>query len=57
MIKGVTLFLIVMVVMAIFFRHRVTDRLVGPGRCPKCGRHRIGKAPCPCGGTGRKDKA
>lgn len=52
MVKAVTLFLIAMAVMAIFFRHRV-PRLGKPARCPACGRPRIGKAPCPCGGKGK----
>lgn len=49
-IKIVSLFLIGMVVLAMFGRLR----LPGVGRltskkCPKCGRYRIGSGPCDCG--------
>ncbi len=53
-IKIVTLFLIGMVVLAMFGRLRLpgADRLKGRlsnRRCPSCGRFRIGRGPCPCG--------
>jgi hypothetical protein len=47
--KIVTLFLVGMGVLAMF------GKLTYPGKkrlqsakCPKCGRYRIGKGPCPC---------
>ncbi|MBN2905360.1 MAG: hypothetical protein JXJ18_01475 [Rhodobacteraceae bacterium] len=55
-IKIVSLFLIGMMALAMFGRLR----LPGPGgrkitlgrakadKCPRCGRHKIGKGPCPC---------
>ena len=49
-VKVISLFLIGMAVLAMFGRLRfpkVTRRK--PGKCPKCGRPRIGKGPCPCG--------
>ncbi len=55
-IKIATLFLIGMAVLAMFGKLRVPKLPKMPGRprlssakCPKCGRHRIGKGPCPCG--------
>ncbi|TCP21370.1 hypothetical protein [Rhodovulum adriaticum] len=54
-VKIVTLFLIAMAVLAMFGRLRLpkprrpaalTRR---PAKCPHCGRHRIGRGPCPCG--------
>ncbi|GGB05590.1 hypothetical protein [Allosediminivita pacifica] len=55
-VKIVLLFLIAMGVMAMFGRLRMpkidlTRRKTG--RCPGCGRHRIGKGPCPCGNDKR----
>ncbi|MGV6850320.1 MAG: hypothetical protein ACWA5A_18255 [Marinibacterium sp.] len=51
-VKIVTLFLIVIAVLAMFGRLKLRlpgrDRLAR-GTCPHCGRHRIGKGPCPCG--------
>ena len=53
MLKIVTLFLVVIVVLALFSRWRIgPDRLSGPGKplkCPKCQRFLIGKGPCDCG--------
>ncbi|GAA6163682.1 hypothetical protein NBRC116590_13860 [Pelagimonas sp. KU-00592-HH] len=47
--KIVTLFLVGMAVLAMF------GKLTYPGKkrlqsakCPKCGRYKIGKGPCPC---------
>jgi hypothetical protein len=52
MTKIVTIFLIVIALLAIFGRLRI-PRLPGMGRiattCPSCGRHQIGRGPCPCG--------
>ena len=52
-VKIVTIFLIVIAVLAMFGRLRL--RLPGLDRraqakCPRCGRHKIGKGPCPCEG-------
>nr|WP_237072575.1 hypothetical protein [Pseudaestuariivita rosea] len=54
LIKAVTLFLVVIIILAIFGKLRFPgqDRLRS-ARCPSCGRFRIGKGPCPCG-KGRK---
>ncbi|WP_170301205.1 hypothetical protein [Frigidibacter albus] len=46
MVKIVTLFLIVMVVLAMFGAFRIKR---GVRRCPACGRARIGPGPCGCG--------
>ena len=53
-IKIVSLFLIAMVVLAMFGRLRFpgVGRLEA-GKCPSCGRYRIGKGPCPCQKGGR----
>lgn len=53
MVKIVSLFLIAMVVMAIFFRNRIPGRRMRPAKCPACGRPLIGRGPCPCGGKGK----
>lgn len=49
-IKAVMLFLIGMLVLAMFGRLRLpgADRLRSR-KCRKCGRFKIGKGPCPCG--------
>lgn len=58
-VKIVFLFLAFMAVLAIFGRLRVPgSKTLGRLRkgalearkCPSCGRYRIGKDPCPCGG-------
>ena len=51
-LKIVTLFLIVMAVMAMFGRLRFPgqERLRN-AKCPDCGRFRIGRGPCACKGT------
>jgi hypothetical protein len=51
LVKGITLFLIGMGVLAMFGKWRFPgqDRLAN-AKCPKCGRYRIGKGPCKCGG-------
>jgi len=49
-IKVVFLFLIGMVVLAMFGRLRFPgQRRLQSHKCPKCGRYRIGKGPCDCG--------
>lgn len=52
LIKAVTLFLIVIAVLAMFGKVRWIlpwrPRLEA-GKCTSCGRPRIGKAKCPCG--------
>jgi hypothetical protein len=45
-IKIVSLFLIGMVVLAMFGRLRVGKR---PERCRSCGAPLVGRGPCPCG--------
>jgi len=55
MVKIVSLFLIGMLVLAMFGRLRAPRiRRLGTSRCPSCKRFRIGRGPCPCGhkGTG-----
>lgn len=53
-IKIVTLFLVAMVVLAMFGKLRLPGgRHLTSGRCPSCGRFRIGKGPCSCGRGGR----
>ena len=49
MIKIVSLFLIAMLVLALFGRLRLPglDKL-DKKKCPRCGRYRIGKGPCDC---------
>ena len=52
-LKIVTLFLIVMAVMAMFGRLRFPGqerlRRMTSKKCRACGRPRIGSGPCPCG--------
>jgi hypothetical protein len=57
-LKVVALFLVVMAVLAMFGKLRMPrlpgrDRLAS-ARCPRCGRFRIGKSGCGCGGKGGK---
>jgi hypothetical protein len=53
MISIVGLFLVGMVALAIMGRLRRPGGKPGArGKCPACGRHRIGKGPCPCGKAG-----
>ncbi|MGB8624033.1 MAG: hypothetical protein WCD16_14560 [Paracoccaceae bacterium] len=53
-IKIVSLFLIGMLVLAMFGRLRLPGpggkplNLSKPGKCPHCGRYKLGKGPCPC---------
>lgn len=55
LIKAVLIFLAVMAGMAMLFKHLKPGKksLAAPLRCPSCGRHRIGKGPCPCGAGGK----
>lgn len=53
MVKIITLFLLAMAVMAIFFRNRIPHNLSRNQKCRSCGRPRIGKGPCPCGADGK----
>jgi hypothetical protein len=48
-VKGITLLLVFLAVLAVFGRLRFPgrDRLASV-TCPTCGRYRIGKGPCPC---------
>ena len=51
LVKVVVLFLLAMAVLAmvgnLLFPGTLKRRLL-PGRCPKCGRPKIGTGPCPC---------
>lgn len=50
MVKIVSLFLIGMLVLAMFGRLRFPGQdLLSRRKCSACGRYRIGKGPCPCG--------
>ncbi len=49
MIKIVTLFLIVIVALAVFGRLRFLRHGARGAKCQACGRPRIGKGPCACG--------
>ncbi|MCB2111021.1 MAG: hypothetical protein H6895_13700 [Defluviimonas sp.] len=51
MVKVVTLFLIGMLVLALFGRLRMPGRH-RKARCPSCGRPLIGPGPCGCGARG-----
>jgi hypothetical protein len=48
-VKIVILFLVFMGVMAMFGKLRFPgQQQLAKAKCPKCGRFRIGKGPCPC---------
>ncbi|MGR3363165.1 MAG: hypothetical protein ACU0CY_03200 [Maritimibacter harenae] len=50
MVKIVSLFLIGMLVLAMFGRLRIPGaKKLSNAKCPKCGRFRLGKGPCECG--------
>ncbi|SFO90160.1 hypothetical protein [Tranquillimonas alkanivorans] len=50
MIKIVSLFLIAMLVLAMFGRLRFPgQKKLTSMKCDRCGRYRIGKGPCACG--------
>jgi hypothetical protein len=49
--KIVVLFLVFMAVLAMFGKLRIPGaKRLASAKCPKCGRYRIGKGPCPCSG-------
>lgn len=51
LIKGMTLFLVAMGVLAMFGKLRLPGRPSQPrlqSRCPDCGRPKLGSGPCPC---------
>lgn len=49
MVKAVTLFLVFVIVLAMFGKlNLLLPKKLRSARCPSCGRHRIGKGPCPC---------
>ena len=49
LIKGISLFLVFMVVLAIFGKLRYPgETYIKSKKCPKCGRFLIGKGPCAC---------
>ena len=51
LLKIVTLFLVGMAVLAMFGKVRLPgQKKLLSRKCPACGRYRIGKGPCPCGG-------
>ncbi|MEN9060685.1 MULTISPECIES: hypothetical protein [Ponticoccus] len=59
--KIVALFLVFIAVIAMFGKLRVPGqkhidrfrtRRLSAAPCPACGRHKIGKGPCPCGKKG-----
>ncbi|MFC3614073.1 hypothetical protein ACFORG_09910 [Lutimaribacter marinistellae] len=53
-LKVVSLFLVVMAVLALFGKLRFPgQKRLASARCPRCGRFRIGKGPCACGHGGR----
>ncbi|SLN15420.1 hypothetical protein ROJ8625_00493 [Roseivivax jejudonensis] len=47
-LKIVILFLVFMGVLGMFGKLRRPKLLSRRSKCPDCGRHRIGKGPCPC---------
>ncbi|WP_199725238.1 hypothetical protein [Gemmobacter lutimaris] len=50
LVKVVLLFLLGMAALAMVFKQLGgRKRLSKPVTCPRCGRHRIGNGPCPCG--------
>jgi len=52
-VKVVILFLVFMAVLAMFGRLRFPgQKRLDAGRCPRCGRFRLGKGPCSCGKGG-----
>lgn len=56
LVKIVTFFLIGMAVLAMFGKLRVPllkqgQKKLQSKKCPKCGRYKIGKGPCPCNKT------
>ncbi|HBU16524.1 MAG: hypothetical protein A2092_04100 [Rhodobacteraceae bacterium GWE1_64_9] len=57
LIKIITLFLVLMAAGGVYYKFRSrggAGRLAKSPSCPKCGRHRIGSGPCPCGQPRKK---
>jgi len=53
--KIVTLFLVVMAVLAMFGKmHWLGGKRLASAKCRSCGRYRIGRGTCPCGEKGGK---
>ncbi|MCZ7677099.1 MAG: hypothetical protein M5U35_16255 [Roseovarius sp.] len=56
-VKIVTLFLVFMVVLAMFGRLRFPgQKRLDAARCPRCGRFRLGRSRCACGTNNGGDK-
>ncbi len=52
--KIISLFLVGMAVLAMFGKFRFPgQRRLNAAKCPRCGRFKIGKGPCPCEKKGR----
>lgn len=52
--KIISLFLVGMAVLAMFGKLRFPgQRRLNAAKCPRCGRFKIGKGPCPCEKKGR----
>ncbi|MBM9593359.1 hypothetical protein [Roseitranquillus sediminis] len=52
-VKVVVLFLLAMAVLAMFGKLRLPgQKRIASRRCPRCGRFRLGKGSCTCGGGG-----
>ncbi|WP_198389329.1 hypothetical protein [Roseovarius faecimaris] len=52
--KIVALFLVFIAVLGVFGKLRFPgQKRLASAKCPKCGRYRIGKGPCPCGKGGK----
>ncbi|MGI1662842.1 hypothetical protein ACRDNQ_11430 [Palleronia sp. KMU-117] len=49
MIQAVVLFLVAMLALAVYGKLKRGNPKISSGKCPRCGRHRIGKGPCACG--------
>jgi len=48
--KIITLFLLGMAVLAMLGKLKLPgQKRLASQKCPRCGRYRIGKGPCPCG--------
>jgi hypothetical protein len=48
-VKIVSLFLLGMVVLAMFGKYRFPgQKRLAAAKCKSCGKYRIGKGPCPC---------
>ncbi|GGE17402.1 hypothetical protein GCM10011360_02780 [Primorskyibacter flagellatus] len=52
-VKAVILFLVSIGVLAMFGKLRMPSKRALTGKCPSCGRYRIGKGRCSCGEAGR----